>query len=193
VSFDRLLRADAVAMLAAFALLFVMAMDWYGTTTGDDARRIEKLSQPSGAEGGQLERDRQEGAREVAEGAEKNAWQVKAFADRLVLMGLLATVILAVAAAYLRAAGRRFEPPATPSTAAAVAATVTALGVLYRIIQEPGFDDSTTVKMGAPLALVLLAVIALACRDAMRQEDAGTAWKALAEDTGPAGQPGAAG
>jgi hypothetical protein len=193
VNFERLLRADAVALLAAFALLFVMAMDWYGTTTGDDARRIEKLSQPSDTASGQAERDRREGAREIAEGAEKNAWQVKGFADRLVLIGLLATVILAIASAYLRAAGRRFEPPATPSAAAAVAATVTALGVLYRILQEPGFDDSTTVKLGAPLALVLLATIALACRDAMRQEDAGTAWKGLTEDAGTAGQPDAVG
>jgi hypothetical protein len=180
-------------MVAALALLLVMAMDWYGTTTGDDARRIEKLSEPHGATAGEADRDQQEGAREVAENAEKNAWQVKGFADRLVLIGLLATVILSLAAAYLRAAARRFQPPATPSTAAAIAATVTALGVLYRILQEPGLDDSTTVKAGAPLALALLALIALACRDAMRQEDAGTAWQQMADEVQPAEHRGAAG
>ena len=35
--------------------------------------------------------------------------------------------------------------------------------MLYRIIQEPGFDDLTTVKIGAPLALGVLGVIAFAC------------------------------
>ena len=55
-------------------------------------------------------------------------------------------------------------------------ATVTGLLVAYRIIQEPGFDETTTVKAGAPLALVVLGVIALAARESMRREDAGTAW-----------------
>ena len=97
--------------------------------------------------------------------------------DRLILIGLLATVILAIAAAYLRAAGRRFDPPLTPSGLAAVTATITALLIAFRIIQEPGFDDGTVVKSGAPLALVVLALIALACRSALAEEEAGTAWR----------------
>ena len=32
-------------------------------------------------------------------------------------------------------------------------------------------------KAGAPLSLIVLAVIALACRSALRQEEAGTAWR----------------
>ena len=39
-------------------------------------------------------------------------------------------------------------------------ASITALLVLYRIIQEPGFDELTTVQIGAPLALGVLGVIA---------------------------------
>ena len=32
-------------------------------------------------------------------------------------------------------------------------------------------------KSGAPLSLVVLAVIALACRSALAEEEAGTAWR----------------
>jgi len=184
VTFARLLRADAVAMIAALALLFVMALDWYGTTIGDEARRQERLAQPQGGEGGQIEREVQKDARVIGEDAEKNAWQLDGAIDRVILLGLLATVVLAVGAAYLRAAARRFEPPLTPSALAAVTATVTALLIAYRIIQEPGFDERTVVKSGAPLSLVVLAVIALACRSALAEEEAGTAWREVpATDT----------
>ena len=177
MTFARLLRADAVAMLAALALLFVMALDWYGTNLGDEARRQEELAQPRGATGGEIEREVDRDARVIAEGEEKNAWQLDGAIDRLILFGLLATVVLAVGAAYVRAAGRRFEPPLTPSGLAAVTATTTALLIAYRIIQEPGFDERTVVKSGAPLALIVLAVIALACRSALAEEEAGTAWR----------------
>ena len=179
MTFARLLRADAVAMIAALVLLFVMALDWYGTTIGDEARRQEELAQPEGGEGGQIERGVKEDARLIGEREEDNAWQVDGVIDRVILFGLLATVLLAVGAAYLRAAARRFEPPLTPSALAAVAATGTALLIVYRIIQEPGLDERTVVKSGAPLSLIVLAVIALACRSAMAEEEAGTAWREL--------------
>ena len=177
MTFARLLRADTVAMIAALALLFVMALDWYSTNLGEEARRQEKLAQPKGAAGGEIGRKIDEDAPIVAENAEKNAWQVDGAIDRLILLGLLSTVVLAVGAAYLRAAGRRFEPPLTPSALAAVTATLTALLIAYRIIQEPGFDEATVVKAGAPLSLIVLAVIAMACRSALAQEEAGTAWR----------------
>ena len=177
MTFTRLLRADAVAMIAALLLLFVMALDWYSTNLGEEARRQEKLAQPSGAVGGEIGRKIDEDAPIVAENAERNAWQVDGAIDRLILLGLLTTIVLAVGAAFARAAGRRFEPPLTPSALAAVSAAITALLVAYRIIQEPGFDEATVVKPGAPLSLIVLAVIALACRSALRQEEAGTAWR----------------
>lgn len=185
MTFARVLRADVVAMVAALVLLFVMALDWYGTNVGDEARRTEKLSEPQGALGGEVERNQQEDARLIAEREEQNVWQVEGTIDRLILVGLLATIVLAVGAAYLRAAARRFEPPLTPSTFAAVSATVTALLIAYRIIQEPGFDSATTVKAGAPLSLVVLGVIALACRAAMREEEAGTAWREAPDSQAP--------
>jgi len=176
VNFQRLLRADVIAAAAAFVLLFVMALDWYSTAGGKEARRIEALSRPSGAAGGQAERDIQESAQFAAEGAEKNAWQASGAIDRIILLGLLATVAMAIAAAYLRAFGKRSEPPLTPSALTALAATLTAVAVAYRSFQEPGLDEATTVESGLPLALVALGVIALSCRAAMREEEEGTAW-----------------
>ncbi len=164
-------------MAAALLLLFVMATDWYSSAVGDKAREIQKLSQPSGGTvANDALRDNRDAAKFVAQSEEKNAWQVSGLIDRIILIGMLATMLLAIAAAWFRAAGRRFKPPATPSTAAAVTATVTALLVVYRIIQEPGFDETTTVKAGPPLALIVLAILALACREAMRREEDGSAW-----------------
>ena len=177
MNFQRLLRGDVVAAVAALVLLFVMALDWYSTVEGKEARRIEELAQPSGAAAGEVERDVQETARFAAEGAEKNAWQASGTIDRIILLGLLATFGLAMAGAYLRAAGKRFDLPFTPSTLAALGAVLTAVLIAYRTIQEPGLDDATTVESGAPLALIVLGVIALASRAAMREEETGTAWR----------------
>ena len=110
-----------------------MALDWYSTVAGKEARRIEVLSQPSGA-AGQVEREVRETARFAAEGAERNAWQVTGAVDRIILLGLLATVLLALGAAYLRAAGKRFRPPSTPSALAAVAAV---RGQAGRLADQP--------------------------------------------------------
>lgn len=176
MSFDRLLRADWVALAAALVLLLVMAMDWYSSASGQEARRIEAISEPSGGAGGEVERRLQEDARIIAEGEERNAWQASAAIDRLILLGLLATIALAIAAAFLRAAGRRFDPPLTPSALAGLTAVVTALLVAYRTIQEPGLDVGTTVEAGAPLALIALGTIGLAVRAAMRAEEDGSAW-----------------
>jgi hypothetical protein len=167
VSFTRLRAAHWVAFLAALALLFVTAMDWYSTTTGDEARRIEELAEPEGAAGGQVEREVQQRARETAEGAEKNAWQADGAIDRLILIGLLLTAALAVVAGF--AAARNPDSTALAGLAG-VSAAITALLVTYRIFQEPGFDASTTVKAGAPVALLVLGVIAIASAITLRTE-----------------------
>jgi hypothetical protein len=187
LTFARVLRPDVVAMVAALALLLVMATDWYSTTLGNDARQIQKISTPEkGAVANEAESLRRDDAKFLAQSQEKNAWQLDSGIDRLILVFLLGTIILAVGAAWLRAAGRRFEPPGTPSTAAAGLALLTGLLVVYRIIQEPGDDSITVVKAGAPIAVALLAVIALACRQAMRAEEDGSAWPEPAPEPEPA-------
>lgn len=166
MTFTRLRPVDWVVLVAAFALLFTTAADWYGTASGDEARRIQGLAEPTGALGGEVAREVRDQARTVAEGAEKNAWQIGGGIDKLILAGLLATFVLAVVAAFRRAAGKG----GSAMLATALAATVTALLVVYRILQEPGFDDTTTVKVGAPLALIALGVLALASAQSVRTE-----------------------
>lgn len=78
----------------------------------------------------------EERARVVAEGQEKNAWQVKEALDRAILGALLATVVLALGAGFLRAAGRRFRAPWTPSALAAAIAVLSALLIGYRMLDS---------------------------------------------------------
>lgn len=162
----------AIALVGALALLLVMSMDWYSTAQGDEARRIESITDnPSGAEAGEIDRTLNEEARFVAEGEEKNAWQVDALIDRILLGLMLASIILAAATAVTRAAGAKPTKGLGPAGLAALFATAAAVGVAYRIIQEPGLDQGTNVKAGALLALVALAMIALGSAFALRADD----------------------
>ncbi len=161
-----------IALVGALALMLVMAMDWYSTAQGDEARRIESITDnPSGAESGEIDRTLNEKAREVAEGEEKNAWQADALIDRILLGLMLAAIVLAVLAAVTRAAGAKPTKGLGPAGLAALFATAGAVGVAYRIIQEPGLDQGTNVKAGALLALVALAMIALGSAYALRADD----------------------
>jgi hypothetical protein len=184
MTFARLRAWDWVAFIAALALLFVSATDWYSTKSGDEARRVEHLSQPHGALAGEIDRNVQEDAKVVAEGQEKNAWQVDGAIDRVILIGLLATAALGVLAAFSAAAGRGSAPAAL----AAAAAGVTALLVVYRVVQEPGLDEATTVKLGAPLALLVLGVVGFASASALklpRAEDEAP-WEEQEQEQAPA-------
>jgi hypothetical protein len=165
-------RGHAVALVGALALLLVMAMDWYGTVTGDEARRIEGITEGnSGAESGEIDRRLNEEARFVAEREEKNAWQVDALVDRIILGLMLGAIVLTLLTAFTRAAGAKPTKGLGPAGLAALLATAAAVLVAYRIIQEPGLDQGTTVKLGAPLALIPLAMIALGASSALRTDD----------------------
>jgi hypothetical protein len=177
MSFERLRLFDWVALLAAVALLFTMAVDWYSTPQGQDARRLESLNQPQGALGGEISREVQSEARLAAQKAERNAWQQDGGIDRVILLALLITAGLGVAAAFFRAAGRRFEPPWTPSSLTAIAAVITALLVAYRIVQQPGLDEATTIQAGAPLAVIVLGVLAFVSGRGLRAEERGEAFR----------------
>jgi hypothetical protein len=54
---------------------------------------------------------------------------------------------------------------------------ITALLVAYRIVQEPGLDEATTVQAGAPLAVIVLGVLAFASGRGLRAEEAGDAFR----------------
>jgi hypothetical protein len=165
-------RGHAIALAGALALLLVMAMDWYGTATGDEARRIERLTEnPSGAEAGEIDRRLNEDARFVAEREEKNAWQADALIDRIILGALLASILLAVLTAFARASGAKPTKGVGPAGLTAVVAAVASILVAYRIVQEPGLDQATHVKLGAPLALLALGLIALGMSSALRADE----------------------
>jgi hypothetical protein len=75
---------------------------------------------------------------------------------------------------------REFEQGAPArGEGAELAAAVTALLVLYRVIQEPGFDEVNTIEFGVPLALAVLGVITLACAASMRAEETGTEFREM--------------
>jgi hypothetical protein len=175
VTFARLTRGDWVAAVAALALLLVMAMDWYTTEEGVFARQQEQAIKPKGATAGEVSRAVDESARIAAENAEENAWQADPFPDRVILFALLATIALAIAAAFLRAAGMRFEPPWTPSALATCVGLFTALLLAARIAQKPSADIGAVIKLGAPLGLICLGTIVLGARAAWNAEREGEA------------------
>jgi hypothetical protein len=176
-------RGHAIALIGALALLLVMAMDWYSTEQGDEARRIEEITEsPSGAEAGEIDRRLNEEARFVAEDEEKNAWETDAVIDRILLGLMLGAIVLAALTAITRAAGAKPTKRLGPAGLAAIFATAAAVVLAYRIIQEPGLDQATNVKVGAPLALIPLAMIALGASSALRADDQEADAPAEAED-----------
>jgi hypothetical protein len=170
VTLARLRRGDVVAGLAALALLFFMAMDWYSDTYGQEARRVERLAQPVGPESGQVTRRLKQDAVTTAEEREHNAYQEGGAIDGIILLLLLAAVALALTAATLRVVGRRVGGALSPSVLAAGAASIGAVLLAYRIVQQPGVDEITVVKAGAPLSLMAAVVLAGGATSAARSE-----------------------
>jgi hypothetical protein len=178
VSFERLTKGDALAWVVALALLYVTAVDWYSTTLGNVARQIQHDVQvPGGALGGEIPRTIQGQAKLVAQGQEKNLWQVHGTIDRVILLVLLAAVLSATLAAVMRVAAHRYRTSLTPSALTTLLAAVGACLVLYRVVQQPGDNQVTTVKSGPWLALVALGVLGLGGALAWRAERDGSAWK----------------
>jgi hypothetical protein len=170
VRFERLARGHVVAAVAALALLLVMAMTWYGSHEADLARQIRSSVNTTGADAGEPGRAVKQDADTIIARDEKNPWQETRAIDRVLLAMLLLSVFLPLFAAAHRATGRRSQPPWTPMAFAAGVAAATALLVAYRVVNAPGNDAVTTVKIGAPLGLVLLTVIGLGAASAFRGE-----------------------
>lgn len=165
-------RGHIVAGIGALLLLLIMAMDWYSTAQGDEARRLESItSGNNGAESGEIDRAVNEDARSVGEREEKNAWQEDGVIDRVILGLMLAAIAMAILTWFTRAAGAKPTEGVGPAGLAAILATLAACGVAYRIIQEPGLDQATHVKAGAVLALIPLGMIALGMSSALRADE----------------------
>jgi drug/metabolite transporter (DMT)-like permease len=164
LNFRRLTAGHVIALVGALALLLVMAPDWYTDKTGEQDRFFQKQIVPQ--LNTQTEPSESEKQAEAAERHEKNAWQAPGAIDKLILLGLLATVALAVASAYLRAAGRR----RTPVPLVTIIGLATAALIAYRIIQPPGLNEAAVVKWGAPAGLVCVGIVTFGARIATRAE-----------------------
>lgn len=172
MTFERLRISDWVVFIAALALLFTTAPVWYSTKAGDEARRVQQEAHPEeGQTSGQAEAEVEREAGALADNAEKNAWEANGTIDRIILICILLTSALGVLAGFWRASGRTARGIG-PYGLCGLAAGVTALLVLYRILQEPGFDDLTVVKIGAPLTLGVLGIYAFAAATSLRDEGA---------------------
>ena len=172
MTFTRLGRGDLLAMIAALALLLVMATDWYSTKLGEQARDNQGkiLPQINRPEDNPKESTRQG---EFADTQEKNAWQASALIDRLILIALVVSVALALAAAWARAADRRVLIARwSPSWWASVVGLAACLMLVYRILQPPGLNEAAVVKVGAPLGLLCIGLLTIGARVAARGEQA---------------------
>jgi hypothetical protein len=159
-------RGHAIALVGALFLLLVMALDWYSTKQGDEAREAERISENI-PELSEVNED----AQAIAEGEEKNAWQADALVDRILLGLMLGAAVMAILTAITRASGAKPTGGLGPAGLAALLAAAGAVLLAYRIIQEPGLDEGTTVELGAPLALLALAMIALGSSSALRADE----------------------
>jgi len=174
MTFTRLGRGDLLAMVAALSLLLVMATDWYTTKLGEQARDVQQKILPQVNNQTVPSESAKEGA--FADSQEKNAWQADALIDRLILIALVAAAVLAVVAAWARAADRRVKlGPWSPSMWASVVGLAACLMLVYRILQPPGDNSGAVVKVGAPLGLLCIGLLTIGARVASRGEAAARA------------------
>ncbi len=115
MTFTRLGRGDLLAMVAALALLLVMALDWYTTKIGEQARDTAAKIEPQ--LNNQTVPTESVKENQFAETQEKNAWQATGLIDRVIALVLAAAAALAIVAAWARAAERKIRlGPWSPST-----------------------------------------------------------------------------
>ncbi|MEA2437912.1 MAG: hypothetical protein QOF65_2468 [Thermoleophilaceae bacterium] len=167
MTFLRLNRGELLAMVAALVLLLVMAMDWYTTKAGEQARDVASKVQPQVNVETVPSESKKENA--FADTQEKNAWQADGLIDRIILIALLAAAVCALVAAWAKAAGRTIGPPA-PNALASVLGLVACVLIVYRILQPPGLNAAAVVKAGAPLGLLCAGLLAIGARVAVRDE-----------------------
>jgi hypothetical protein len=185
VTFTRLTWGHTLALVAALALLLAMAPVWWTDKVGEQDRFFQHNAAPQ--LNTQTVPSVSARAAEAARSHEKNAWQASAAIDRIILIALLASAALAIAAAFARAAGRDVGPPSLSALATVVALVASAL-VAYRILQPPGVNYAAVVKWGAPLGLVCVGLVAIGSRMATLRER--TPQPEATADTPPGEEPG---
>lgn len=142
---NRLSQGEKIAGVAAVLLFVSMFFAWFGFDTG-----LGELEDQFGINAGPAS-------------VTFNAWESFDFIDLV----LLATVIVAVATAALRASDMAVDFPL--STAVVVLGGIATLLVLYRLVDPPGSADR---EWGAFVGLVLSALVAFGGYRAMQEEGA---------------------
>lgn len=170
LDFTRLVPGDLITTLAAVLLLFVLATDWYSTEQGDALRRVEQTAETDGSTSGEIGRKLQEEAEPAAERYEKNAWQADGALSRTILIVALLTIGLALGAALLRARGRRYPPPFTPSALVALFALLGIALIFARVADPPGSDTEATFRAGVWIGIASFALVAFGAGRSMRRE-----------------------
>ena len=119
-----------------------MALDWYSTNLGDEARRKESSRSP-GRRGGEIDRKIDEEARTSPRAQEQNAWQVDGRSTGHPARPRWRRSSSRSPPPITRAGRRQAAERLQPGRRSRPFGTITALLIAYRIIQEPGFDDAT--------------------------------------------------
>jgi hypothetical protein len=115
-------------------------------------------------------------------GATATAWQAFDVLDLLVaLAGLAGLAVL-----LTQATVRRPAIPVAVSVVATAIAALAFLGILYRLVNQPGPNDAIDVEPGLYMALLLTALMFYGCGKAMRDESPRASPQSVAVEDLPA-------
>ena len=162
---DRLSTGEKIAGLSALLLFIFMFFDWFGI----------EVSGVSGFSGS------------VGEGG--NAWDALDFIPIVLIVAIIVTLVLV----GIRLSDSTFEPAIPMSTVVTVLGAISALLILYRIIDPPsvgefpGIEVDVTRKLGIFLSLIAAAGIGYGGYRTMQEE--GTSFGDAADRLGSGGGP----
>jgi hypothetical protein len=133
MDFSKLRTGELVTGIAGVLLLIDMFLPWYGI-----GGAIGQFASAAGVD------------------VDANAWDAFGFIDLVIFV----TSLVAIGSVVLAASGRSVALPVAASVVVTVLAIVTALLILYRIINPPGPNDVVDVQIGAWLGLLLTVGVA---------------------------------
>jgi hypothetical protein len=146
---DKLNTGEKIAGVSAVLLFIVMFFDWFGV----------EVSGSSGFSG-------------TVPGAGGSAWDALDF----IPIVLVVTIVVALINVFLRLSDSEYEPPVSMNVAVAVLGGLSALLVLFRIVDPPGFGTfggvsiDATLEFGIFLGLIAAAGIAYGGYRGMQEE-----------------------
>jgi hypothetical protein len=148
---DRLNTGEKIAGASAVLLFIFMFFDWFGVEIS--------------GEGGSVS---------FGSGAGGNAWNALDF----IPIVLVIAIVVALVNVFLRLSDSDYEPPVSMNVAVAVLGGLSALLVLFRIVDPPGFGSyggvsvDATLEFGIFLGLIAAAGIAYGGYRGMQEEGA---------------------